>query len=46
MSHGLTRFEIADRLFIEPVTVRTHASAILKKPRVTSRKAVLQLIER
>jgi DNA-binding CsgD family transcriptional regulator len=46
MSHGLTTFEIADRLFIEPVTVRTHVSAILKKLRVTSRKAALQLIER
>ena len=46
MSHGLTTFEIADRLFIEPVTVRTHVSSILKKLRVTSRKAALQLIER
>jgi DNA-binding NarL/FixJ family response regulator len=46
MSHGLTTFEIADRLFIEPVTVRTHVSAILKKLRVSSRKAALQLIER
>ena len=46
MSHGLTTFEIADRLFIEPVTVRTHVSAILKKLQVSSRKAALQLIER
>ncbi len=46
MSHGLTTFEIADRLFIEPVTVRTHVSSILKKLHVSSRKAALQLIER
>ena len=46
MSHGLTTFEIADRLFIEPVTVRTHVSAILKKLHVSSRKAALQLLQR
>jgi DNA-binding NarL/FixJ family response regulator len=46
MSHGLSTFEIADRLFIEPVTVRTHVSAILKKLHVSSRKAALQLIQR
>jgi DNA-binding NarL/FixJ family response regulator len=45
MSQGLTTFEIADRLFIEPVTVRTHVSAILKKLHVSSRKAALQLIQ-
>jgi DNA-binding NarL/FixJ family response regulator len=46
MSQGLTTFEIGDRLFIEPVTVRTHVSAILKKLRVSSRRAALELIER
>jgi DNA-binding NarL/FixJ family response regulator len=46
MSQGLTTFEIADRLFIEPVTVRTHVSAILKKLHVSSRKEALQLLER
>jgi DNA-binding NarL/FixJ family response regulator len=46
MSQGLTTFEIADRLFVEPVTVRTHVSAILKKLHVSSRKEALQLIER
>jgi len=46
MSQGMTTFEIADRLFIEPVTVRTHVSAILKKLHVSSRKAALQLLER
>lgn len=30
-SHGLSTLEIAERLFIEPGTVRTHVSAILKK---------------
>lgn len=46
MSKGLSTFEIADRLFIEPVTVRTHVSAILKKLHVSSRKEALQLLER
>ena len=46
MSQGLTTFEIADRLFVEPVTVRTHVSAILKKLHVSSRKEALQLLER
>jgi DNA-binding NarL/FixJ family response regulator len=46
MSQGLTTFEIADRLFIEPVTVRTHVSAILKKLQVSSRKAALELLAR
>ena len=46
MSQGHTTFEIADRLFIEPVTVRTHVSAILKKLRVPTRQAALELIER
>lgn len=46
MADGLSTFEIADRLFIEPVTVRTHVSAILKKLQVSSRKEALQLIER
>lgn len=46
MSHGLTTFEIADRLFIEPVTVRTHVSAILKKLQVSSRNEALELLER
>ena len=46
MADGLSTFEIADRLFIEPVTVRTHVSAILKKLHVSRRKEALQLIER
>jgi len=46
MSHGLTTFEIADRLFTEPTMVRTHVSTILKKLHVSSRKAALQLIQR
>jgi DNA-binding NarL/FixJ family response regulator len=45
MSQGHSTFEIADRLFIEPVTVRTHVSAILKKLQVSSRKEALQLLE-
>jgi DNA-binding NarL/FixJ family response regulator len=46
MSQGLSTFEIADRLFIEPVTVRSHVSAILKKLQVSSRREALELLER
>jgi DNA-binding NarL/FixJ family response regulator len=46
MKQGLTTEEIAGRLFISPVTVRTHVSAILKKLHVTTREAALELLER
>jgi two-component system NarL family response regulator len=45
MDQGLTTKEIADRLFVAPVTVRTHVSAILKKLSVEDRAAVLRLLE-
>jgi DNA-binding NarL/FixJ family response regulator len=46
MREGLSTQEIADRLFISPVTVRTHVSAILRKLQVSSREAAVELLER
>jgi DNA-binding NarL/FixJ family response regulator len=45
MRQGLTTAEIAERLFVSKVTVRRHVSAILRKLRVTDRKAALRLVE-
>ena len=44
MSNGLSTQEIADRLFLAQVTVRTHISAVLKKLRVPDRKAAISLV--
>jgi DNA-binding NarL/FixJ family response regulator len=46
MREGLSTEEIGNRLFISSVTVRTHVSAILKKLRVPTRAAALELLER
>jgi DNA-binding NarL/FixJ family response regulator len=46
MREGLTTGEIADRLFVSPVTVRTHVSAILRKLHVPDRASALRLLER
>jgi DNA-binding NarL/FixJ family response regulator len=46
MSEGLSTEEIAARLFISPVTVRTHVSAILRKLHVSTREAAIALLER
>jgi two-component system nitrate/nitrite response regulator NarL len=43
MASGLSTEEIAGRLFLAQVTVRTHISAILKKLRVRDRKAAIRL---
>ncbi len=40
----LSTQEIADRLVVAPVTVRTHVSSILRKLRVTSRRELLHLL--
>jgi DNA-binding NarL/FixJ family response regulator len=46
MRDGLTTAEIAERLFVAPVTVRTHVAAILRKLRVPDRRAAVELLER
>jgi DNA-binding NarL/FixJ family response regulator len=46
MRQALTTDEIAARLFISPVTVRTHISAILRKLHVETREAAVELLER
>jgi two-component system nitrate/nitrite response regulator NarL len=43
MALGLTTDEIGARLFVAPVTVRTHVRAILRKLRVADRDAAIQL---
>lgn len=42
---GLTTAQIAERLFVAPVTVRTHIAAILRKLRVPDRRAAVELLE-
>ena len=46
MRQGCSTEEIAARLFISPVTVRTHVSAILRKLQVPTREAAIELLER
>jgi two-component system, NarL family, nitrate/nitrite response regulator NarL len=43
MKDGLTTDEIAQRLFVGKVTVRTHIANVLKKLRVTDREAAIRL---
>jgi DNA-binding NarL/FixJ family response regulator len=45
MRADLTTAEIAERLFISQVTVRSHIAAVLRKLRVPDRKAALKLLE-
>ena len=45
MREGLSTKEIAERLFISKVTVRTHISTILKKLKVTDRQEAIDLFE-
>ena len=44
LREDLSTGEIAERLFISQVTVRSHISAVLKKLRVTDRQAALDLL--
>ena len=43
LRQGLSTAEIAGRLFMAPVTVRTHVSAILRKLQVSSREEAVRL---
>ena len=45
MAGGLSTEEIAGKLFLAQVTVRTHISSILKKLRVRDRKAAIRLAQ-
>jgi DNA-binding NarL/FixJ family response regulator len=45
MREDLSTAEIAERLFVSPVTVRSHIAAVLHKLRVPDRKAALKLLE-
>ena len=45
MRDGKTTAEIAEAMFVSPVTVRTHVSAILKKLRVSSREEAIGLLD-
>jgi DNA-binding NarL/FixJ family response regulator len=45
MRQGCTTEQMADRLFVSPVTIRTHISSILKKLHVTDREAAINLLE-
>jgi DNA-binding NarL/FixJ family response regulator len=45
MRQGLSTREIAEALFVSPVTVRTHVSAILRKLHVTDRGAAVRLAQ-
>ena len=45
MRQGCTTEQMAGRLFVSPVTIRTHISSILKKLHVTDREAAINLLE-
>ncbi len=44
LRQGCDTQEIARRLFVSPVTVRTHVSSVLKKMKVSSRDEALRLL--
>jgi DNA-binding NarL/FixJ family response regulator len=45
LRHGLSTAEIAKRLFITPVTVRTHVASLLRKLDVPDREAAVRIAE-
>ena len=44
MAEGLSTEQIAEKLFIGKVTVRTHVSNVLKKLRVPDRESAVRLV--
>lgn len=46
MRQGYSTAEIASHLFVTPVTVRSHVSAILRKLRVTNREQAIEIARR
>ena len=44
LREGLSTAQVAERLFVAPVTVRTHVSSLLKKLRVSDREAAVRLM--
>lgn len=45
MKQDLTTAEMAERMFVSKVTVRTHVSAILRKLKVSDRAAAIKLLD-
>jgi DNA-binding NarL/FixJ family response regulator len=45
LRQGASTKQIAERLFVAPVTVRTHIAAVLKKLQVPDRKAAIRFLE-
>lgn len=45
MRQGLTTAQMAERLYVSQVTIRTHVSSILRKLRVPDRAAAIRLLE-
>lgn len=46
MEHGKSTAEMAAQMYVSPVTVRTHVSAILRKLRVTNRDEAVEVARR
>ena len=46
LARGLHTDVIAQRLFISPVTVRTHVAAVMRKLGVRSRAAAVRFVQR
>src|SRR5919106_6081910 len=44
LREGMSTAQIAKRLFVTPVTVRTHVSSVLKKLQVPDRQAAVRLL--
>ena len=44
LREGLSTEEVAERLFVQPGTVRVHVSSVLKKLRVPDRAAAIRVL--